>query len=527
MSLVSDIPRLILEQGSAQAEGLRRRGALVGGTLASIGQEISTIPGQIEAKKIRQQQAEIRNMELQQARMKMAQQQQFQQMQIEANKAIANFPRNEDGTYNAGALVQDLARRNAPLEMQEHYGKLFDSINGVVLSEAKTNQERMANLADRLLAMETPEKPLTADDVHMGIAALKVAGVATAADQRKLVDLMATGQDPRSALRTLGHKQTFKSVPVNSGGILNETTGQVTPTGLATTKPLTNKTELLAAAADPKHPQHQVAIDALKLEEKDPSLSAAQMDARYQALVKKRVLKQPLTPDEQAEITSYERRKTLVPAASFTMQAPVRADARSDRSYTFNSARLDKARTPIADQVTRLDRLVSTINQETPQADALIAPELLTVVAGGMGSGLRLNEAEISRVIGGRSKLESLKAALNKWQLDPTKALSVTPEQRGEIRALIAEVGQRARAKLSTLDSATQALVDADSVEDQRKIVANALKDLETAGAPPEAKAEGKSVTIAQVQAAAAKRGTTYAEAKAFIESQGYTVKAK
>ena len=48
-------------------------------------------------------------------------------------------------------------------------------------------------------------------------------------------------------------------------------------------------------------------------------------------------------------------------------------------------------------------------------------------MAGGQESGLRTNEAEISRVIRDRRNYEALKAALNRWSLDPTKALSVTP----------------------------------------------------------------------------------------------------
>jgi hypothetical protein len=63
--------------------------------------------------------------------------------------------------------------------------------------------------------------------------------------------------------------------------------------------------------------------------------------------------------------------------------------------------------------VPRFGRLRDTLNQKSPQADALVAPELLTVIAGGQGSGLRMNEAEIARSVGGRSHLEDLKAALN------------------------------------------------------------------------------------------------------------------
>jgi hypothetical protein len=113
-----------------------------------------------------------------------------------------------------------------------------------------------------------------------------------------------------------------------------------------------------------------------------------------------------------------------------------RNDNRMDKSYQYNAGALSKLGDPIEQLAGRMGRLKDTIFQGTPQADALVAPELLTVMAGGQGSGLRMNEAEISRVIGGRTNLESIKAALNKWQTDPSKGLSITPAQRQQIRAL-------------------------------------------------------------------------------------------
>src|ERR1051326_230465 len=136
---------------------------------------------------------------------------------------------------------------------------------------------------------------------------------------------------------------------------------------------------------------------------------------------------------EQAQATRAQqdtaneiRRQTLL------LSQQTRGDARTDKSYQFSVGELDKVGKPITDAVARFGRLQDTIPKKPPQADALVAPELLTVMAGGAGSGLRMNEAEISRVVGGRSNLESLKAALNKWSLNPSQALSNTAAQRSE-----------------------------------------------------------------------------------------------
>lgn len=152
--------------------------------------------------------------------------------------------------------------------------------------------------------------------------------------------------------------------------------------------------------------------------------------------------------------------------------------ARLDKSFEFNSKQLEAARKPLTEQAERFGRLVETINQKTPQADALVAPELLTVMAGGSGSGLRMTEAEISRVVGGRSHLESLKAALNKWQTDPTQALSITDAQRQQVRGLIEVMRTRIGNKVQSINDAAEELIDAPDVESHRRVLSRVKNEL-------------------------------------------------
>jgi hypothetical protein len=189
------------------------------------------------------------------------------------------------------------------------------------------------------------------------------------------------------------------------------------------------------------------------------------------------------TPEQVIQArTEFQRAGQAPPSGSNNHE-----DARMDKSYQFNSSQLEAVRKPIIDQAARFNRLVETVNQGTPQADALIAPELLTVMAGGAGSGLRMNEAEISRIVGGRSNLETIKAALNKWTLDPTKALSITPAQRVQVRQLIEAAGGRLNEQIATIDKANQELVDGKTVDDHRRTLANVkskLAQLSTSGKP-------------------------------------------
>lgn len=153
-------------------------------------------------------------------------------------------------------------------------------------------------------------------------------------------------------------------------------------------------------------------------------------------------------------------------------------DTRMDHSYQYNNNIVEKQRAPIDQRLERLDRVEQAINQKSAQADALIAPELLTVMAGGQGSGLRMNEAEISRIVGGRSKLEDLKAVLNKWDPRTGGGLSVTDEQRQQMHELLKAVREKTEAKQHAFDEAQQDLIHAADVESHRRITAELKKKL-------------------------------------------------
>lgn len=173
-----------------------------------------------------------------------------------------------------------------------------------------------------------------------------------------------------------------------------------------------------------------------------------------------------------------------VPAGAHFLPEPQRKDTsaaganRMDKSYQYTNTQLMGLAKPLEDQAERIGRLRATIAQNSPQADALIAPELLTAMAGGQGSGLRMNEAEISRIVGGRNKWQDLKSRLEAWQLDPSQPFQVTPEQRKQMRDLVNAIAERGQSRLALIDDANQKLIDAPDVETQRRIVADVRKAL-------------------------------------------------
>jgi hypothetical protein len=200
--------------------------------------------------------------------------------------------------------------------------------------------------------------------------------------------------------------------------------------------------------------------------------------------------------------------------------------ARADKSYQLQSTRLDKVRQPIEAIQQRVGRLNDTLNQQSPQADALVAPELLSIMSGGAGSGLRMNEAEIARIVGGRSAWESLKANIQHWATDPEKARSITPDQDKQIRALVSAVQSKLVAKQKIMDNAEEKLLASDDPKEHRQVVADARKSLDAidAGTAQQGGASGKAVSLKDAKALPQNKGKTDDEIKTDIKAHGHTV---
>jgi len=184
----------------------------------------------------------------------------------------------------------------------------------------------------------------------------------------------------------------------------------------------------------------------------------------------------PDTPEQQFFDSPEEQGKTLKQKLSdyaAATQKPERsgaADARDERSYQATLNRVDKLRTPIEQRLERISRLEDTLNQNNPQADSLIAPELLTVMAGGQGSGLRMNEAEIARIVGGANNWQRIKSQVMAWQADPSQPFVFQPAQRQQIRDLFTTIKQRVTQKAQAIEEESQTLADSNDPKAHRQI---------------------------------------------------------
>jgi hypothetical protein len=229
----------------------------------------------------------------------------------------------------------------------------------------------------------------------------------------------------------------------------------------------------------------------------------------------------PLTPEEKVAIT--EKFKTLAP----DVRAAESEKLRLQNLYTFGEKQLDDVEKPVRELVTRLANLKDAIEIRSPQADTLLAPEVLSVFAGGTGSGLRMTESEIARVVGGNTVWQRLKNRLNDWQLDPKKGLKIDDAQRDQMRDILKVARDRAAQKMDLIAEGRQGMIDADTdkvlkqtlADTKKKIAGIDLLETETGG-------KKTAITRKQIQDYADSKSVSYADAERQILGSGkYEIK--
>lgn len=132
--------------------------------------------------------------------------------------------------------------------------------------------------------------------------------------------------------------------------------------------------------------------------------------------------------------------------------------------YDNYSKQIDKVSAPMDTMAGRADRLLTNLNMKTKQADSFIAPEILTIVAGGAGSGLRMTEAEIARVIGGRSVWDGLKAQMNQVVQDGG---TFDDNQRAQLTQVAQYIQTKSAAQNFIVNQARQHMLDAQDDDKQ------------------------------------------------------------
>jgi hypothetical protein len=157
---------------------------------------------------------------------------------------------------------------------------------------------------------------------------------------------------------------------------------------------------------------------------------------------------------EDAERVTNAQNNRQDRATALTNTEQHQAELENDKAYTFATKQLDAMRTPVVANLTKLDQALTNLHMQTASADALVAPALLSVMVGGAGSGLRMNEAEISRIVKGRSSIEDIKGLVNKL----VNGKAITPDQRLQIDAILTVAHAKASTRAELLDKSEEQL---------------------------------------------------------------------
>lgn len=147
---------------------------------------------------------------------------------------------------------------------------------------------------------------------------------------------------------------------------------------------------------------------------------------------------------------------------------------------------------PVEDTINRVNRTLTSLNQNSNIADSTLAEMIVTMTAGGQGSGVRISQPMINQVLSkGRTHWSDLDLALRRWEAaDPTKkqdaSLFFTDDQRQAIRTLAQAYRKEANRVHAKITASRHAIDDAESIADVNKIRTRAQEDI-FAPAEPEA----------------------------------------
>lgn len=134
---------------------------------------------------------------------------------------------------------------------------------------------------------------------------------------------------------------------------------------------------------------------------------------------------------------------------------------------------IDVKMKPVEDRMARTSRLEEALNQGGGIGHSVAIPEFLTVMAGGTGSGLRINEAELHRIADlSRTAWEDLKTKLTRFSTNPNEPdLILSPVQVQQMRMMTQAIGQKDRWKMDLANTTRDAVSNSTNGLDHRKLI--------------------------------------------------------
>jgi len=520
---VGTIGQLIARQGDTQAEALtataqaqaqaaQTSGQIWGQAIGGIARSLGGIPGDITAarraaveEKRAASQAQLDQMKLQQERFNLQKGQREQEEIARAEQvyAAASATRPDGSvTVDPAQLDAALAQVNVSPDKRAKYVGYAETMRTTM---DKFKEDRANHLGDVAQGAIEADAPLPV--VLASARFAQQAGLLTKDQYDAFAQMATEAPDLKQLLTTvrnnapkyMNEKPVF--APQGSPGFLRGPTfSSIEPR--AKPKPETN-----AVYRDDQGIEHPVVFDessgkylyngqdvSTQITRPSPPPTkdtGAELDANYERLHAKELRGEPLTELEKSQLKSYADRKTLGTRTTFNLNQPGREDAaaarkaqqeqiRADRSYTESKNDLEQLTKPVRDRSERFARFAETVKAGGPVADAVLAPELLSITSGGMGSGLRMSEAEIGRILGSTSAWGDLLKAASRFNPNESQTMQLTPTQRASMNKLVSAIAEKSQQQFAILQQARQDLLDAgDDVAAHRRIMADTKTRIE------------------------------------------------
>lgn len=220
------------------------------------------------------------------------------------------------------------------------------------------------------------------------------------------------------------------------------------------------------------------ALASLMKPPKTAAETKAQRDAELETILAKPEAE--WTPEERAKVAGRRglNKLTAEPAAtrqSITIEHSDDAAAKryANQAKTSFRASIDRENASLLKDLERADRAKAMLKRENFVADAIAAPEVLQIVAGGMGSGLRMTDAELNRINQAQTMLEQLRgraAKLPGASLLGIEGKTIQATMRKQMQDII-DMVEKARVRHHKLQEETlRKIGSADSPEDVDQI---------------------------------------------------------
>ncbi len=150
-----------------------------------------------------------------------------------------------------------------------------------------------------------------------------------------------------------------------------------------------------------------------------------------------------------------------------------------ERSYNARDAELNKLKDKVDTGLTGIGQAKDLLAQNNPGANSLAAPAIIKAVVGGMGSGIRITQAELNTINGGRGKIDNFKSWLTSWSSDEKAYQALLPDQKIWLNGVLDKMAEKFAAKQLLISGASQALIDAKDATTHKQVIKDLNDHLE------------------------------------------------